>query len=83
MQEKETKPKVKAIKKMPIKPPFSDLASTLFINADGNVISKAPKNEMPNTTNKTKNAKLNQTLVAKLFIASAPKIKVTPKPNKI
>ena len=83
MHEKETNPKVKAIKKMPIKPPFSDLASTLFINADGNVISKAPKNEMPNTTNKTKNAKLNQTLVAKLFIASAPKSKVTPRPNKI
>ena len=53
------------------------------LDADGNVISKAPKNEMPNTTNKTKNAKLNQTLVAKLFIASAPKINVTPKPNKI
>ena len=36
VQEKETKAKVKAIKKIPIKPPFPSASTLLFVQEDGN-----------------------------------------------
>jgi hypothetical protein len=51
VHEKETIIKVKAIKKIPAKPPLFDALSTLLANADGIVISKAPKNEIAKIKN--------------------------------
>ena len=47
----------------------------------GNIISKAPRNEVAKTINKMKNIILNHTLVDKAFNASAPKIQVTNNPK--
>ena len=81
VQEKDTIAKANAIKKIPIKPLRSAWASTLVLHELGKVISKAPKNEMANTTNIKKNMRLNQKLLAKAFKASAPKIAVIAEPN--
>ena len=81
VQEKETNAKAKAIKNNPIKPPLSDLASILFTHELGKLISKAPKNDIANTTNSTKNRKLKMPLLANSFKASDPKIKVIKIPN--
>ena len=58
VQEKETKDKVNAIKKMPISPPLSDWESILFTNAEGNTISNAPKKDMAKITSSKKKNKL-------------------------
>ena len=81
VQLNETRANVKAIKKIPIQPPFSDFASILLMNELGSTISKAPKNEIANTNNKAKNAKLNQTFVDKECKAPAPNMTVTPRPK--
>ena len=62
VHEKETNESVKAMKNIPIKPPLSEALSILFTNADGRVISKAPKKEIPKMRKIKKNAKLNQML---------------------
>ena len=81
VQEKETNANAKAIKKKPIKPPLSDFASILFTHELGKLISKAPKNDMANTTNNAKNRKLKMPLLANSFRASDPKSKVIKIPN--
>jgi len=81
VQENETIAKAKAMNKIPIIPPLSACLSTLFAHELGNIISKAPKNEVAKNTNKTKKITLNQTLVESAFKASAPKIAVTAKPK--
>ncbi|MNR09071.1 hypothetical protein D3C85_1252600 [compost metagenome] len=48
VQENETTASVAAIKNIPPKPLESDLASSLFTMELGNIISNAPKNEIPN-----------------------------------
>jgi hypothetical protein len=50
VQENDTTAKVAAIKKIPPRPLESDFASNLFTKELGNVISKAPKNEIPKIT---------------------------------
>src|SRR5210317_894922 len=81
VQEKLTKLKVKAMKKMPTIPPLLDASSALFTQLEGNVISKAPKKLAANTTKSAKKARLNQGFVAILFKLSAPKRSVTKSPN--
>ena len=54
VQEKETSAKVKAIKKMPSKPPLASASTLLLVQEAGNSISKAPKNEAPKMINRRK-----------------------------
>ena len=49
VQENDTSTRVNAIKKIPSKPPLSAPASLLFTSDEGNVISKAPRNDAANT----------------------------------
>ena len=51
IHENDTIIKVKAMKKIPNKPPEFEALSTLFDNLLGIVISNAPKNEIANVTN--------------------------------
>ena len=54
VQEKEISTSVKAIKKIPIKPPLSDFASILFTKELGKVISNNPKKDSANSMNTMK-----------------------------
>ena len=81
VHENETKARVKAIKKIPIKPPLSEALSVLFTQDVGSCNSKAPRNEAPKIINRRKNPILKYTLVAILFKASAPKTDDTPTPR--
>ena len=75
IQEKDTKTKVKAIKKIPTSPPLSDFLSIELTNFEGKVISKNPRREKPNTINKIKNSRLR--------IQFDNKSVATPGPNRI
>ncbi len=81
VQEKLTKLKVKAMKKMPSIPPLLDASSALFTQLDGRVISKAPKKLAAKMTKRAKNARLNQGFVAIWFKASDPKMTLTARPR--
>ena len=81
VQEKLTKLKVNAMKKIPTIPPLLEASSALFTQLEGKVISKAPKKLAAKATNRAKNARLNHGLVAILFKLSAPKSSVTKSPN--
>ena len=82
VHEKDTRARVNAIKKILITPVVcSAFPSIAFDHLDGNLISNAPKNEIPNTTSKIKNIMLNTALVANSFNFPAPKIAVIAKPN--
>ena len=82
VHENDTKARVNAIRNMLSNPVvLSDLASTLFCQDEGNVISKAPKNEAANTTNNRQKKILNIALVARALRALAPKSNVTAKPS--
>lgn len=63
VHEKETSTNVNAIKKIPEKLFKPALESTLFVQAAGNVISKAPRKEMPKTRNNTKTKILKTALL--------------------
>ena len=76
VQEKLTKDKVKAMKKMPNRPPFCEASSLLFTQDEGKVSSNAPKKLMAKTTNKAKKKRLNQGFVARAFKALLPNITV-------
>ena len=80
VQENETNPSVAAMKKIPIKPPRSAFLSAAFTQELGNVISNAPKNEMPKTISMAKKIMLNQTLVANSFNELAPNAPVIINP---
>ena len=82
VQENDTNANVKAIKNMLIKPVVcSALPSIALDHLDGNLISNAPRNEMPNTTSSTKNMILNRALVANSFNLPAPNITVIANPK--
>ena len=81
VQEKETKVKVKAIKKIPINPPRSEALSALLTNQLGSTISKAPKNENAKIRKTIKNVILKKTLLAISLSASLPKVTVTKNPS--
>ena len=75
VQLKETKVKVKAIKKIPAKFPMLLLESILLTNACGNVISNMPKNDAANTKKMTKNKTFGNQCVLNQFPKSGPKPK--------
>lgn len=81
VQENDTNTRVNAMKKIPTYPPLSDFASILLTKELGNVISKAPKNDIAKIRSNKKNAKLNHTLVERECKAPAPNISVTPNPK--
>ena len=82
VQEKDTKTRVKAIKKTPIKPPLYDLASTEFTKPEGNTISNAPKKEIPKNTKITKNRRFGIQWVLKKFAKLAPAKNASIVPKK-
>ena len=63
VHENETSTNVKAIKNIPEKLPMLDFESILLVQAAGSVISKAPRKDMPNSTNKTKTKMLKIALL--------------------
>lgn len=63
VHENETNTNVSAIKKMPEKLCVPAFESTLFAHADGNLISKAPRKDMPKNMNNTKTKILKTALV--------------------
>ena len=82
VQEKETNDRVNAIKKIPSNPPLSLAESALLIIQLGNVISKAPKNEMAKMTNMIKKERLKNALLDNSFNASEPNVTVTKSPSE-
>ena len=58
VQEKETKARVKAMKKIPKNPPLFEAESALVTHVFGRLISNAPRNEIANTTRRRKKNKL-------------------------
>jgi hypothetical protein len=81
VQENDTSTNVNDMKNILIKPVVeSALESSLVVHDDGKTISKAPKNDIANTTNKTKNSILNIAFVAKSLRALAPNIPVISNP---
>jgi hypothetical protein len=72
VHENDTITRVSAIKNIPIK--FFELALlSAFVDHDeGNVISKAPRNEMPKTRKRAKKKRFTIQLVAILFKAAGP-----------
>ena len=83
VQEKETSTSVNAIKNIPRKLLVPAFESDLFVHDDGKEISKAPKNENPNTRNNAKKIKLAIQLVARLFNAAGPNSNVIENPSKV
>ena len=83
VHEKDTIAKVNAMKKIPIIPPvlLANL-SVAVAQLDGNRISKAPKKEIANITNRTKKSRFKKALLAILFITSAPNNLVTTTPSE-
>ena len=82
VQEKETKARVKAIRKMLNKPVVdSALLSTALLHEEGSVISNAPKKLAANTNSIRKKKILKTALVDKAFKALAPNIPVITKPK--
>ncbi|MCY1528686.1 hypothetical protein D9M68_638000 [compost metagenome] len=82
VQEKDTKAKDAAIKKIPPRPLLlSALESILLTNEAGRVISKAPKKEMAKTTNSRKKRMLNTPLLLNSFNLDEPNSKVISRPT--
>ena len=81
VQENETNTNVSAIKNIPeklFKPAFE---STLFVHDAGNVISKAPRKDIPKMRNKIKTKILKMALLDIWYKVLGPKISVIKKPS--
>ena len=83
VQEKETMARVAAMKKIPMIPPLSEALSALLASAEGKVISKAPKKEIPKITSKAKRKILKIGSVEIVFRTSTPKTAVNRSPNPV
>ena len=83
VQEKEISTSVSAIKKMPAKLCMPAYLSVRVPHEAGRLISKAPRNDMPNNKKITKNIRLASQLVARLFSAAGPNISVIKKPSSV
>ena len=81
VQENETRDRVNAIKKMPMRPPLLDASSALLTQELGRVISKYPKNDIAKTMKRIPKAILNHASVDNKLSASAPKMPVISKPS--
>ena len=57
--------------------------STLLVHEEGNVISNAPKNEMPKTINNANTKRLKAALVEIWYNVSLPKIRVRKNANNV
>ena len=71
VQENETSTSVRAMKKIPIRPPLSECLSDLLTSEVGRTISNAPKNEAANTMNTMKNMMFGIQCVASQLNMSA------------
>ena len=71
------------MKKIPAKLLMPALVSAFVDHEDGNAISKAPKNDIPNSRKIAKKARLAIQLVARLFNAAGPNITVIRNPSKV
>lgn len=82
VHEKETRTRVNAMKKMLSTPEVdSALPSAALLHLEGNLMSKAPKNEMAKRTRRAKNIRLNTALVAISLSLPAPNISVIAMPS--
>ena len=82
VHENDTSASVNAMKKMLSRPVVvSAFESMELDHFDGRVMSKPPRNEMPNTTSRAKNARLNHALVASSLSFDGPKISVMAMPR--
>ena len=82
VQEKETKAKVKAMKKILSRPlVLSALASILLVHDCGRTSSNAPKKLTAKKTSRAKKRILKRALVAKSLSALGPKIAVINNPS--
>ncbi len=82
VHENDTSTSVKAMKNMLIKPVVrSALLSTPLLHFEGSFMSNAPKNEIANTSNNRKNARLNTAFVARSLSLLAPNIIVMARPS--
>ena len=82
VQEKDTRVRVNAMRKMLRRPlVFSDFSSILLLQEDGSVISNAPKKEAANTTRRRQKRMLKMALVERALRALAPKSMVTTRPS--
>ena len=77
VHENETTTSVRAMKKIPIRPPLSACLSTLFTNELGKTISNNPKNDNPNKINTTKKMALGAQWVLIKLAACAPPMRDT------
>src|SRR5690606_22404467 len=83
VQENDTITSVKAMKKIPLKLPRPALESVLLVHEDGRVISKAPRNDKPNTTKMIKNTRFAIQLVERLLRALAPNTREISTPSMV
>lgn len=83
VHEKETNTNVRAMKKIPEKFCVLAFESTLLVHEEGNVISNAPKKDIPKTMNSTNTKILNTALVDIWYKVSFPKIKVIKNANAV
>ena len=82
VQEKDTSARVKAMKKMLIRPVvFSARASAEFDHLEGRVRSKPPRKLMPKNTSSRKKQMLKMALVLSSLSLPAPKIVVMARPR--
>src|SRR5690606_4624810 len=72
VQEKDTNTKVKAIKKMPVKPPLSPWASTLLTSPEGKVSSNMPRKAKAKKINTKKKKTLGTQWVESQLANSGP-----------
>jgi hypothetical protein len=83
VHENETSTKVSAIKNIPEKLLRPALESTLFVQEAGNVISKAPRKEIPNRRNNKKTKILKTALLDIWYKVSLPNAIVSSKPSSV
>ena len=82
VQEKLTRARVNAMRKMLINPDDDEaFLSTALFHEEGRVISKPPRKEAPKTTSIRKKNMLKMALVDKALSAEAPKMAVTASPR--
>src|SRR5690606_29189516 len=72
VHENDTSTRVNAIKKTPIRPPFSALLSTLVMNVPGKVISNNPRKDKPKTTKTAKKMRFGIHSVERWLAVSGP-----------
>jgi len=83
VHENDTNTNVRAIKKIPEKLLVLAFESTLLVQEEGNVISNAPKKDIPKTMNNKNTKILNAALVDIWYKVSFPKINVRKKANAV